>query len=201
MKINWEESPTLNTCHQTRYAPLKKLMFISMFRMWIKNSPNHTTLILARFTSFSRQMLRGMSSQQNVTDMCLPPLSKKKGFPSSSQDQGLFFHFLWAVVMGSHAESQNHKLDQAGREWSGSFQPTSQVNNGLPRVHCTGLWLDGSWASSVSDTPQPLWSVPVLHHLHSKDVLPNSLSIHFKHNLCALKYTFRREPRKKHNLF
>lgn len=91
---------------------------------------------------------------------------------------------------------QNHKLDQAGREWSGSFQPTSQAKHGLPRVRCTGLWLDGSWASSVSDTPQPLWSVPVLHHLHGKDVLPNSLSIHFKHDLCALKYTFRREPRK-----
>lgn len=201
MKINWEESPTLNTCHQTRYAPLQNWRLSQCLGCELRIHPI-IQLSSCQDSHLSADRCLEEWATSKMSQICVYyPWAKKNGFPSSSQDQGLFFHFLWAVVMGNHAESQNHKLDQAGREWSGSFQPISQVKHGLPRVHCTGLWLGASWASSVSDTPQPLWSVPVLHHLHGKDVLPNSLSIHFKHDLCAFKYTFRTEPRKKHNLF
>lgn len=85
----------------------------------------------------------------HVTYVCLPSLSKKKLFPGSSQGQGLFFQSLWAVVMGNHAESWNHRATepQAGPIWEGiehSSHPTSLLKRGLPRVHCTGFWLDGS---------------------------------------------------------
>lgn len=84
-------------------------------------------------------------------------------------------------------------MGEAGNDHSGS----SVLKQG-PRAHCTGLHPDTYRVSPTRETPQPLWAVPVLSHLHSEVVIHVQVELPVHHFLpvasCPGAQCHREEP-------
>lgn len=52
-----------------------------------------------------------------------------------------------------------HRMGQAGRDHSGSSDPTSLLRQSHPRAHGAGLCPDSSWISPAKENLQPLWAI------------------------------------------
>lgn len=127
---------------------------------WIRISLNHITLILARFTYFSKDMLRGSSSMANlhVTYVCLPSLSKKKIIP-------WFFsrpRFIFPVPLGS-SYGQSCRIME-----SQSHRTTSWTNMGGNRAFISSNLPAQAWSSqSTLYRILARWFLSILSEWHS----------------------------------